>query len=124
MFHGIPGGQPWRLTGHPRVLQLPSLVATAGLRRAIAGLLPPRCADAFDLRLVDSQGMRCPRCVYPARCHGCRVGAEPTLSLQPGDSLAVEPSAPAAADWRALFQPLDDDQVRLFSFFFCYSYFC
>ena len=51
MFHGIPGGQPWRLTGHPRVLQLPSLVATAGLRRAIAGLLPPRCADAFDLRL-------------------------------------------------------------------------
>lgn len=35
--------------------------------------------------------MRCPRCVYPNRCNGCKISAEADqISLQPGDCLAVQ----------------------------------
>ena len=80
---------PWRLVGHPRMLQLPSILSPAGLYR-IVGDLFPKCVS-FELVLVDGQGMRCPRCVYPTRCHGCRIRKEEdSLSLQPSDCLAVQ----------------------------------
>lgn len=78
-----------RLVGHPRLLQLPNLVSPRSLYDTVKNIYPK--VNAFDLCFVDQQGVRCPRCVYPNRCNGCKISAEADqISLQPGDCLAVQ----------------------------------
>lgn len=64
-----------------------------------------------------SQGMRCQRCVYPARCNGCKISRdEDRVSLQPGDCLIVQASwadedqqtSSNMADWDDMF---DDGKI-------------
>lgn len=44
-----------------------------------------------NLNDLFTQVMRCPRCVYPVRCSGCKIAIESDqLSLQPGDCLAIQ----------------------------------
>lgn len=105
-----------RLLGHPRLLQLPNLMSAKGLYEVI-GRLYPALPSCFELCFVDSQGVRCPRCVYPIRCNGCKISPDSEqISLQPGDCLAVQILLPEETEEgleeqqlakfeRALFQP-------------------
>jgi len=104
-----------RLTGHPRMLQLPSIISCTGLYDIVQHLLPKPVP--FDLCFVDNQGMRCQRCVYPARCNGCKISRdEDHVSLQPGDCLIVQASwadedqqtSSNMADWDDMF---DDGKI-------------
>ena len=139
------------LIGHPRLLQLPSIISSQNLHEAVEGLLPKQAA--FELCFVDSQvgffffhyfialldftsptfqGNKCSRCVYPIRCTGCKIDrdADQVLSLQPGDCLAVqqqqlssaEDSPDASTAWQQLFDvQINDDQESCISNTSCRS---
>lgn len=56
--------------------------------------------------------MRCPRCVYPNRCNGCKISPDvDQISFQPGDCLAVQLYPPDDEDmefettkWEKIFE--------------------
>lgn len=43
------------------------------------------------MKFCKNKGLKCPRCLYPVRCNGCKIRPdEDQISLQPGDCLAVQ----------------------------------
>ncbi|EEB11671.1 predicted protein [Pediculus humanus corporis] len=76
-----------KLFGHPHLIKVPNRLKGSELYEIVGKLIP--YSNFYSIAFVDGQGYHCSRCMYTARCKGCKVSEDAEINLQTGDNLAV-----------------------------------